>query len=164
MKTILVTVDFSEITEKTVQSALALAEGRPVNFVFLHIVYPVASVDGLTFTLPEYGQLLDLKETRARRAMTVLVNRARQHSTEVTSVVVRGLPAQEIIRVAREQNADLIVMGSHGHGAMYELVVGSTTHAVLKNTPCPILIVPADPVVKPEKRTRNFLFVGSSVD
>jgi nucleotide-binding universal stress UspA family protein len=50
--------------------------------------------------------------------------------------------AKEILSQANELNADLIVMGTHGHGAMYNLLVGSATKAVLKHSTRPVLLVP----------------------
>jgi len=49
----------------------------------------------------------------------------------------------KILREAREQNAGLIVMGSHGHGALYELLIGSVTQGVMKSAQCPVVIVPS---------------------
>lgn len=53
-----------------------------------------------------------------------------------------GLPADEIIAAAAEHGADLLVMGSHGHGAIYHLFTGSVVTGVLKRTSRPVLIVP----------------------
>jgi nucleotide-binding universal stress UspA family protein len=54
-----------------------------------------------------------------------------------------GIVAEEILNQANELNADLIVMGTHGHGAMYNLLVGSATKGVLKHSSPPVLLVPA---------------------
>jgi nucleotide-binding universal stress UspA family protein len=53
-----------------------------------------------------------------------------------------GAPVVHIIEQAEKYDADYIVMGSHGHTAFYDLLVGSTTHGVLKRAKCPVLIVP----------------------
>jgi nucleotide-binding universal stress UspA family protein len=53
-----------------------------------------------------------------------------------------GAVAEEILSQADELDADLIVMGTHGHGAMYNLLVGSTTEGVLKHSSCPVLLMP----------------------
>jgi nucleotide-binding universal stress UspA family protein len=54
-----------------------------------------------------------------------------------------GVVAEEILNQADELNADMIVMGTHGHGAMYNLLVGSATKGVLKHSTHPVLLVPA---------------------
>jgi nucleotide-binding universal stress UspA family protein len=49
----------------------------------------------------------------------------------------------KILSEAEQHQASLIVMGSHGHGAFYELLVGSVTHGVMKGAHCPIVVVPS---------------------
>jgi nucleotide-binding universal stress UspA family protein len=53
-----------------------------------------------------------------------------------------GEVTEEILRIANATKADLIVMGRHGHGAVYNLLVGSVTHGVLKLADRPVLLVP----------------------
>jgi len=53
------------------------------------------------------------------------------------------LPARAILEVSRKQKADMIVMGSHGHGALHHLLTGSVTEGVLKAATCPVLVVPS---------------------
>jgi nucleotide-binding universal stress UspA family protein len=53
-----------------------------------------------------------------------------------------------VLAQAKRLKADVIVLGSHGHGAVYNLVVGSTANGVLKHAPCPVLVVPAPRKVK----------------
>jgi nucleotide-binding universal stress UspA family protein len=57
--------------------------------------------------------------------------------------VVEGPACRHILRLAEEQRADLIVLGSQGHGALDRLVFGSHAGAVLRNAPCPVLTVHA---------------------
>ncbi len=54
-----------------------------------------------------------------------------------------GTVVEEILKTAQEISADLIVMGSHGHGPVYNLLVGSVTEGVLKAGQRPVLLVPA---------------------
>jgi nucleotide-binding universal stress UspA family protein len=56
----------------------------------------------------------------------------------VTRLLLRGDPAQEIVETARDRNADLIVLSTHGHGALYRLLLGSVTAKVLHETQCPV--------------------------
>ena len=57
-------------------------------------------------------------------------------------VQLTGAPVPLILEQAKALAADYIVMGSHGHTAFYDLLVGTTTHGVLKKAPCPVLVVP----------------------
>jgi nucleotide-binding universal stress UspA family protein len=58
------------------------------------------------------------------------------------SLQFNGAPIGLIVEQAKKLEADYIVMGSHGHSAFYDLLVGSTTHGVLKRAKCPVVIVP----------------------
>ena len=53
-----------------------------------------------------------------------------------------GHPVSSILAKAAATKAAYIVLGSHGHGAVYDLIVGSTTHGVLRRARCPVLVVP----------------------
>jgi nucleotide-binding universal stress UspA family protein len=54
--------------------------------------------------------------------------------------LLRGKPAAEIIRLAREEAIDLIVIGTHGRGTLSHVLFGSTTEKVVRKAPCPVLI------------------------
>jgi nucleotide-binding universal stress UspA family protein len=56
--------------------------------------------------------------------------------------MVEGKASREILRAAAQAAADLIVLGTHGHGMIDVALFGSTTHAVLRSAPCPVLTVP----------------------
>ena len=60
-----------------------------------------------------------------------------------TRQMTDGLPVDLILQTCKEESADLIVVGSHGHGAVYNLLVGSVTAGVLKSAKCPVLVVPS---------------------
>jgi nucleotide-binding universal stress UspA family protein len=59
-----------------------------------------------------------------------------------TTVQRTGAPVPAILAKAASSRAAYVVMGSHGHGAIYDLLVGSTTHGVLMKAPCPVMVVP----------------------
>ena len=66
----------------------------------------------------------------------------RNDGIEATALLIQGAIAERILREAKRLATDLIVMGTHGRGAMFNLVVGSVSHAVLRDTPIPVLLVP----------------------
>ncbi|MSU70996.1 MAG: universal stress protein [Opitutus sp.] len=58
---------------------------------------------------------------------------------------VNGSPVPEIIEQAQQLAADYIVIGSHGHTALHDLLAGGTASGVLKRATCPVVIIPAAP-------------------
>lgn len=142
MKTILAPIDFSKISEAVVKEAAALARALDARIVLLTVVQPPVVVT-------EYAGMLDIAEltaageTNARRQLAQIEEKLKNDFLSVTSVQVAGAPVAHIIEQADECDADFIVMGSHGHTSFYDLLVGSTTHGVLKRAKCPVVIVPA---------------------
>jgi nucleotide-binding universal stress UspA family protein len=65
---------------------------------------------------------------------------------EVECQQVTGQAVSVILARAAALKADYIVLGSHGHGAVFDLLVGSTTQGVLRKAPCPVLVVPMAPL------------------
>ena len=142
MKTILAPVDFSRITDAVVEQAVTLAQAINARVVFLAVIQPPV-------VMSEYAAMVDIAEltaagekhaTRQLESVQQRVN-SRAVSTEVVRVV--GSPVAHIVEHAAKLGADYIVMGSHGHTAFYDLLVGSTTHGVLNRARCPVVIVPA---------------------
>jgi nucleotide-binding universal stress UspA family protein len=66
----------------------------------------------------------------------------RQDGLEATALLVQGPIVATILAEAQKMNADLLIVGSHGFGALYDLVVGSSSRGVLKDTEIPVLVVP----------------------
>jgi nucleotide-binding universal stress UspA family protein len=93
--------------------------------------------------MENYAALTVEVEKVADRRLQDLQKRFRTAAVPTRIVRLTGSPVTQILTLAREQNADFIVMGSHGHTAFYDLLVGSTTHGVLLRAPCPVVIVPS---------------------
>lgn len=67
----------------------------------------------------------------------------RAEGLEVEAVTVLGLAVDEIVAQADLRKADYVVLGSHGHGALYHLFSGSVVTGVLKQAKCPVIVIPA---------------------
>lgn len=140
MKTILVPVDFSDATPRIIAAARPLAEAFSSRVVLLHVAEPEPDFVGF-----EPGPM-------SVRAAVAGDLRHEHHDLEalkaslpgldVLALQVQGATAETIVAESARQGADLIVMGSHGHGALYHLLVGSAATGVLKAATCPVLIVP----------------------
>lgn len=142
MKTILVPVDFSAVSRRVCDAACNLAHALGARLQLLHVVQPppIMISDVYLLSPEQTEEMLIAAEQSGEGRLRELGERC-EESGIPTQVIRRvGQPVSEI--VARSAKADYIVMGSHGHGAVYDLLVGSTTHGVLKKAPCPVLIVP----------------------
>ena len=146
MNTILVPVDFSDVTPRVVETARQLAGAFRSRIVLLNVAEPEPDFVGF-----EPGPIT-VRQSVARdfkvehQHLEELKKLASQDGAEVQALHIQGPSVEKILHAAGEQQAAWIVMGSHGHGAIYELLVGSVTHGVMKGAKCPVVIVPAPPV------------------
>jgi len=109
------------------------------EIILLHVVTPFSYPGGLL----ESGHEITARDLHAH-----IVQRAREDldqelrpeldGIKVTRVLLRGDPAQEIVKTARDWNADLITMSTHGHGVFYRFLLGSVTAKVLHESHCPV--------------------------
>jgi nucleotide-binding universal stress UspA family protein len=142
IKTILVPTDFSEPSIDALSYAKQLAEAFKSSIHLLHVVQ-----DPLTqpWGLESYGPLpIDLLKEMKARAQTGLeqsLSDAERKTYNATLVTVDGAPFSQIIEYAKSHRADLIVMGTHGRGALAHAILGSVAERVVRFAPCPVLTV-----------------------
>ena len=140
MKTILVPVDFSDTTPALIETVKKLTHAFGSRVVLLFVSEPEPDFVGF-----EPGPMT-VRQTVARdlKAEHQKVEDLKTSCglPDVLALHIQGPAIEKILSVAAEQSADLIAMGSHGHGALYELLVGSVTAGVLKAARCPVLVVP----------------------
>jgi nucleotide-binding universal stress UspA family protein len=133
---ILVTLDGSALSEAALPIAGRLATGLGATVILLRVVPPVDSQAPAV----DFVQLVDLGERQADRALRAYeVGLAPSAVTRV--VLVGRRPAEEIIGWLRHNPVDFIVMATHGHGGLRQLVAGSVTEAVLRSGLAPVVAV-----------------------
>jgi len=144
MKTILVPVDFSPATVQVCDAAQSLAKLTGAGLVLFHAVQtpPFLYNDYYSF---DTGTMAEVVAAGEKAASAKLETLRRRYAKKHTSVEIRqehGAPTPTILKEAKSLKASYIVIGSHGHGAVFDLLVGSTTHGVLRKAHCPVLVVP----------------------
>ena len=153
MKTILAPVDFSPVTEAVIDAALLLARATGARIVLLGVTQPPVVTSDYGPMFENIGEIVAAGEKTVARQLKHLASRIATPELPVEVVQLTGSPAALILEQAEKSDADTIVMGSHGHTALYDLLVGSTTHQVLRKARCPVMIVP--PPVKKAARRRT---------
>ncbi|CAN5718468.1 hypothetical protein BH09VER1_BH09VER1_34460 [soil metagenome] len=148
MKTLLVPLDFSETTNMVIQQAAELARLLPARLILLHIVEPVATyvpVGGSMDVIASAPPLIDTEAETSSQAQRLedLAQPLRSLSIEVETAWLVGLAVDDIVEQAELRKADFIVVGSHGHGALYHLFSGSVVNGVLQHTKIPVIVIPA---------------------
>lgn len=143
MKTLLVPIDFSGVTDRLVAEAADLARSVAGRIVLLNVTEPAVGVVDYSVVSLTTAAANEPAIKRARERLAVLEAQVKAEHVPVESRHILGTPTEEIVGQAANLGADYIVVGSHGHGRIYDALVGSTTNGVLKCATCPVLVVPA---------------------
>jgi nucleotide-binding universal stress UspA family protein len=131
--TILHPTDFSDRSEHALHLACALARDYQTRLVLLHVIPSTIIGFGEGVIPPDP----DLTVEAARRDLDRLA--VPDPGLSPQRVIGEGDPAAEILRVARDEAADLIVMGTHGRTGLGRLLMGSVAEQVVRRAPCPVL-------------------------
>jgi nucleotide-binding universal stress UspA family protein len=139
---ILCAADLTKASGATLDMALSLAEENLAEVTLLHVVEGFLGETGPDLYRP-VPDIVPMRRSFVEQARERLhdAGTAAHGFCDVSERVETGTAWREILRVAKETSADLIVMGAHGHGALGRLFLGSTTNQVVRHAPCPVLIV-----------------------
>lgn len=154
MKRILVPVDFSPATKAVIKTATSLAEPG-ATLILMHGVVPPLVTTDYGIGLGALQETIALSERNARQQLEHLKSSLAKRDLKVSLELTHGSVVGAIIEQARRHKVGAIVLGSHGHTAFFDLLVGSTTQGVIKKSPCPVVIVPpAKKSAKPASKKR----------
>jgi nucleotide-binding universal stress UspA family protein len=139
LKRILVPTDFSESARHALTYGVSFASEYKAQLTLLHVVETLAvGYASDLFPVP-MAEVFQEMSGYARAELAKLAAEARGRGVDVRELVVQGKPSVEIIRVAREETVDMIVLGTHGKGVLDQALFGSTTERVVRKAPCPVL-------------------------
>ena len=141
-RTILVPVDFSQASLAAFEAALEIHAAPGTALVVVHVI----DVNAVHFTVElGYGMHRDVEakaRVHAERAMRRLTDIEAPEGVDVQRVVTVGRPALEILKLAAELAADLIVVGGHPAGSAERALYGSMAERLLRGARCPVLVIP----------------------
>lgn len=151
MKNILVAIDFEETSNAVLERATELVSASAGKLWLIHVAAPdpdFVGQDAGPQSVRDPGAGWLPEEQRALQGTAAIL---RDRGLDTTALLVYGPTVATILKEARKLDADLIVMGSHGRGALLRTLLGSTCEGVLHRTEIPILIVPARACVGGER-------------
>jgi universal stress protein A len=142
---ILVPIDFSEHSRKTVAYAMKTAFRHNSTIYLLHVFqipdYVVTTFARRRQNSAEVQSHIDAAEQEARETLETYADELSKKGFKVQPYLRVGYPFDEIVLMANHFDVDLIIIGSHGRGAISRLLVGSTAERVVEHAPCPVLVV-----------------------
>lgn len=144
MKTIVTLVDFSDVTPQLLEQSRQMAGAFQAKVILVHTVPAEAVVMELGLLSPtvmqaasekriegDYNKLLDVRDSLAAAGV------------DVTAEQLEDPNVEKVMQLSQQLHADLIIVGSHHHSSLYQLLMGTYTSDVLQRASCPVLVVPA---------------------
>jgi nucleotide-binding universal stress UspA family protein len=136
--------DFSKASNAAFQRSLAEARDKRRELVLVHVlahVVPLAATGEAYLAPSVYEQLAKSARAGAQKQLNRLLVRAKAARVRARGILVEGVAHEQIVRVARRQAADLIVIGTHGRTGVARFFLGSVAARVTATAPCPVLTV-----------------------
>ena len=140
-KRILCPVDFSEVSLEAWEYALSVVKECGAAVTLLHVVEPIVAPADFSFGPLTNAEVEDQMAARATESLEGLRAKAGIPSERISVRVERGRSFTEIVRVAMEEKANLIILATHGYTGITHALLGSTAEKVVRKAPCPVLTV-----------------------
>ena len=146
-KKIILATDFSDTSKEASYYALQLAQSYKAELKALHVFdtsvwsVPARYYYYLAPAGPGFDAVVEGFEETRQQGKNDLIELAKSFALEVETIFTEGDPGHEIIRVAEELNADLIVLGTHGYKRWRRFTIGSVAKFVVKHAPCPVFTI-----------------------
>ena len=140
-KNILCPVDFSDNSRHALTVAIELAKSSNAALTIAHIWQPPMPLYG-TPDAAVSGDLIQAMVDDAERSLAEWQATAQAAGvTSVQSKMLTGVPWDEIVKLALESHADLVVMGTHGRTGLKHVLIGSVAEKVVRHAPCAVLVI-----------------------
>lgn len=139
---LLVPLDLSSATERVLATAIKLSRAMNAQVWLLHVAAPEPDFVGYDAGSPVVRDQVAHEHRSDHRTLQAHAQALRDLGVECTALLIQGASTEIILREAERLAADMIVMATHGHGAMFDLLVGSISHQVLRQSQIPVLMVP----------------------
>ena len=142
LKKILYPTDFSDSSLEALPYALSFARDYKAKLVLMHVVNEAIFSEGLSLARAIAPEALGQEMAdEADRRLKMLIPADQRAGLDVEMVILHGMPFLEVIRYAKANDIDLIVIGTHGRSGVDHIIFGSTAEKVVRKAPCPVLSV-----------------------
>lgn len=138
---VLLATDLSRASARATREALDLSARLGASLLAVSVIDP----GQLRLPGGHFGSRVDQVRAARESSAQELVAKGRAMGVDVEFLIWEGEPGESILEAAVAENVDLIVVGSHGRGAVGRFLIGSVSDQVVRNAPCPVLVVRQDP-------------------
>lgn len=133
-----VPIDGSEHSHKTLAKAIEMAKEQSADLVLVQVIEPLIHNE---MSDPFHELNLPSQDALAAEGFGTVEKTITESGVTFTRVVIQGSPADKIVQVADKHNAQLIIIGRRGHGAIRKFLLGSVTDRVVQHANCDVLVV-----------------------
>ena len=149
---LLVAIDFSELADRIITEAEILAKSLHAKVFLLHVIPPPSPIIDIP---PDVEALLPPTEQLNRESLPApfdipesaklitIAKQLRECGIDTAAIITQNDEVTAIIDESEKNGADMIMLGSHGHGALFHLLIGSVSEGVIRRATCPVIIVPS---------------------
>ncbi|MCK5077400.1 MAG: universal stress protein [Calditrichia bacterium] len=139
---ILAAIDFSDEYSEIIEQAIAQSKAFSEKLYLIHVENPDATFvsEGVP---PQYiAGVTNEKLKVDKKHLDELVENLKAKGVEADYFLEQGITASKIVEKAKLLQVKMVVIGSHGHGMLMDLIKGSTHEGVLHKANCPVLVIP----------------------
>ena len=140
---LLVAIDFSEATKKILEHVKNLVCQTGSAIWLLHVAMPDPDFVGYEVGPETEREFVAKKFREEHTKLQEIADDLRQNGIETTPLLIQGPSVETILEQATKLKVDAIIVGSHGRGAMYKLLIGSVSEGLLHKTKIPLVVIPA---------------------
>jgi len=139
---ILIAVDLSPVTEQVMANARQLVQAMDAHAYLLHAAEPEPDFVGFDTGPEVVRDQMAAEFRREHRQVQELAESLRSEGLTATALLVQGPIVDTVLKEAERLDAAMIILGSHGHGAVYDLLVGSACEGIVRKSARPVLVIP----------------------
>ena len=134
--------DFSKASGAAFAKAVETAKTNRAELAIVHVLAPVMPIAGDGYISPAaYDEMARSARAWAQKKLDALVDKAKSAKVRAKGVLLEGVAHDQIVRAAKRQKADLLVLGTHGRTGVARFFLGSVAGRVVASAPCPVLTV-----------------------
>jgi nucleotide-binding universal stress UspA family protein len=141
LRRILVPIDFSEHSKNALKYAIPFAQQFKASIDLMYVVEPTIYPADFSFGQIGFPNVEEELRTHGNEELLKLIKKEIGKKVAARKIVRTGKPFYEISQYAQEEGIDLIIIATHGHSGMEQILFGSTAEKVVRKAPCPVLVV-----------------------
>lgn len=140
---ILYPTDFSDVSKKALEYIKRLKDAGTKDVIVLHVIdeREIEHMSHIPGIHMDSNDLEKLSREGAKKAIRAIATELRECGFQVKVRIEEGVPLREILRVEKEEEISVIVIGSHGRSAVQEMLLGSVAEKVVRKSSKPVLVI-----------------------